>query len=304
MLKSNTKIYLFVLTLPFLSHINKAQPDTVTTDTSYWHFQTTISISFQQVSLSNWAGGGEPSISMGGFFNEQIKFEKDNNLWETRLESAFGLQRIGTAEKRLRKTDDYFTFVSRYGYRLDTQWYATVMVDFRSQYEAGYNIENDTVRTKISEFMAPGYLKVGVGATYKHKINETDNYSVTVSPINLKTIFVLDDELSAQGQYGVEPGEKVHGKIGFDFLATVNKHLTEDLLAQSALSLFTEYSDLQQWDVNWDLLLAYKLGKVLSVNFNSQLIYNEDVIIERDDGTVGPSIQFKEAFGLGLNFKF
>jgi hypothetical protein len=53
-----------------------------------------------------------------------------------------------------------------------------------------------------------------------------------------------------------------------------------------------------------------KVNNFLSVNFISNLIYDDDIKIKKDkngDGifeSEGPAIQFKQLLGVGFNFKF
>ena len=50
-------------------------------DTSYWSHSGKVAITFSQVGLSNWSGGGDPSVSFNGIFNYIVKYEKDPHLW-------------------------------------------------------------------------------------------------------------------------------------------------------------------------------------------------------------------------------
>ena len=54
-------------------------------DTSYWSDGGKFGISFSQVGLSNWASGGDPSVSFSGLFSYGMKYEKEPNLWDTDL---------------------------------------------------------------------------------------------------------------------------------------------------------------------------------------------------------------------------
>ena len=53
-----------------------------------------------------------------------------------------------------------------------------------------------------------------------------------------------------------------------------------------------------------------KINEFLSANFITQLLYDDDIKIEvdnNDDGVideVGPRVQFKTVFGVGLSYRF
>ncbi|MCF8226516.1 MAG: hypothetical protein K9J30_11625 [Bacteroidales bacterium] len=65
-----------------------------------------------------------------------------------------------------------------------------------------------------------------------------------------------------------------------------------------------------QWrDVNFDLLLNFKVNEYISTPFISQVIYDYDIKFDvvDDAGNVidtEPKIQFKELFGIGLTYSF
>ena len=47
-----------------------------------------------------------------------------------------------------------------------------------------------------------------------------------------------------------------------------------------------------------------KVNKWLSANISLHLIYDDDIKgTNENDEEIGPQIQFKEVFGIGLNFK-
>ncbi len=60
-----------------------------------------------------------------------------------------------------------------------------------------------------------------------HKIGK--NLSISFAPAAGKFTFVSDDELSAAGAYGVDPGEKFRAEFGTNLLATLSVPLMEKL---------------------------------------------------------------------------
>ena len=79
----------------------------------------------------------------------------------------------------------------------------------------------------------------------------------------------------------------------------------------SKLELFTNYlQNPISVDVNWELLLAFKVNKFISASLSTQLIYDNDILIDKDNDGDGitdvreAAIQFKEVFGIGLAYTF
>ena len=58
----------------------------------------------------------------------------------------------------------------------------------------------------ISEFMAPAYLTTGLGFTY----DPGKIFTVVLSPAAWRGTFVLNDRLSDEGAYGVDPGKHLY----------------------------------------------------------------------------------------------
>jgi hypothetical protein len=62
-------------------------------------------------------------------------------------------------------------------------------------------------------------------------------------------------------------------------------------------------------DVNWQNVLLMKVNDVLSVTWQTQLIYDDDIKIENVDemGNVtgaSPKTQFRSVFSVGLSYNF
>ncbi len=273
-------------------------------DTSYWTHSGKVALNFSQVGLSNWSGGGDPSMSFNGIFNYTLKFEREPHLWENVLDAGYGAQRIGGKEEPFKKSDDKFVYTSRYGYQIGGKWYASAMSDFRTQFYKGYSYDNDT-SIYISNFLAPAYWKLGLGITFNHKFSEEESFSFTFSPLNGRTTFVLDEELSDRGAFGVDPGSKTKFHAGMDLNMAIKKELVKNVTLTSSLGLFSRYEDLAVVDVNWDLLLWFKINEFLAASISTQLIYNQDIAFTNPDGSIyGSAVQFKEVFGIGLTYSF
>jgi len=176
---------------------------------------------------------------------------------------------------------------------------------------AGYKYPNDSVY--ISKLMAPGYLNLSLGMDYK----PSDNFSLLIAPVTGKVTFVRDQALADAGNFGVESatydtsgnllthGKTIRNEFG-GFIKVAWKHdLMENINLQTKLELFSNYiHEPQNVDVNWEMLIGMKINKFISVNINTQMIYDHDIIIEDIDGNKGPRTQFKELIGLGFSYKF
>lgn len=278
----NFKGFFSVLFLIVFSNCLQAQQnaaDTVVTVIRPWDTKSSIALNFSQVSLSNWAGGGESSISVNSLVNLNATYSKGRSIWENRLDVAYGLIRQGdSAPRGFRKTDDLLNVLTKYNHRIIEEFYITALVDYRTQMREGFkfseNEDGDLIRTKISDFMAPGFLVASLGATYK----KPKYYSVTLSPFTGKFTFVLNDSLSAAGAFGVDPGERVRSEAGAAVNSTFQKTIFTNVDFQTSLNLFAGYKTFSHVDVNWEGVLFLKVNKYIKSSISAQLIYDHDII--------------------------
>jgi len=268
---------------------------------SIWTTGGNVGLFLQQVGVSNWAGGGQNSLSYGMETNLYANKEVKKHTWESGLQAGYGLIRQGD-DAETRKNNDVLIITSKYGRFLKKKWQLSAGVDFRTQFAKGYEYEGavDGADSLISDFMAPGYLSPYLGITYKPK----KSISMTLAPIMGKFTFVLNDQLSELGAYGVDPGSKVRSQVGASFTGSYQKTVMKNVNLKSNLLLFSAYNDFSHVDVNFDLFLNFKVNEFITTNFGLQAIYDHDIDIEDDDGNVGPRLQLRNTLNVGITFNF
>jgi hypothetical protein len=277
-------------------------------DTS-WKKGGFTSLSFTQVSLSNWAAGGEEAFSgvvqLGLFAN----YAKDKTAWDNSLDLAYGLIKSGDADPR--KNEDKLELNSKYGYKAFGKFFYSGLLNFRSQFMAGYNYPDDS--TVVSKFAAPAYITIALGLDYK----PNDYFSAFISPATGKYTLVTDQKLSDAGAYGVDSGKTVRPEFGAYFRAKFQKDLATNFNLSTTLNLFNNYTDKNtanqgNVDVNWETALTLKAGKLITTTLFTNLIYDHDITLPTYETIAGvktitgsgPKTQFKEVFGIGLSYKF
>jgi hypothetical protein len=272
-------------------------------DTSYWKFGGMGNLSLSQVSLTNWAAGGENSFSTNILANGSAKYNKEKSSWENLLILGYGLMKQG--DVGWKKTDDRIEFASKYGRSAFKNWYYSALLGFNTQFTDGFAYPNDSVA--ISKIMAPGYINLSIGLDYK----PSENFNLYFGPLSGKVTYVLDDDLAAVGAYGVEPGKNVRYEFG-GLLKSMFKHeIVKNVLFITKLDLFSNYlKNPQKIDVNWEVLLNMKINKYLSANLNTILLWDDDIkfnVLDSEGLPTGEKesrVQFKEVFGIGLSATF
>lgn len=296
------------------SIVNKA--DSIPTN---WKHINRASLDISEVAFVNWNSGGSNSISGLLGLEFQRNFQKDHMVWENRAMIKYGINK--QQEQDVRKTDDILELHSRFGFRKDTisNWYYSANFSFKTQFTNGYNYSNSDSQA-ISKFMAPAYLFLGVGTVYGEHI---ESFSAYLSPITLKTTFVLDQTLADAGSFGVIPaeydlegnklrkGKNSREEIGILITSSYESKLVENILVRNLVSLYTDYlNDFGNVDIDWEVVLDFKVNNYVRATLGSHLKYDNDIKIitdENEDGETeysGAKIQLKQLLGIGVLVDF
>ncbi len=274
---------------------------------SFWDKANEFGLNINEVAFVNWNAGGDNSVSaLANFrFARNYKFRYLN--WDNELRLRYGIN--AQEGRQLRKTDDQIRLASTFGFRKDTitSWYYSVKANFNTQFSNGFKYPNR--ETPISRFMSPGYLFLGAGTSY---IPEGKKFNLYISPITMKSTFVLDEQLSEQGAFGVDEGEHIFMELGFLITNTWEKEVLKNVLMNHRLSVYTDYLlSFGNIDVDWEMTFNLKVNKYINANIGTHVIFDDDIKFDEvvaDDGTIIdpgiPRIQFKQLLGVGLNYAF
>ena len=267
---------------------------------SNWKKGGDFTLTFSQVSFSNWAAGGKNSVSGVSLLNYSANYAKDRLNWENTFQVGYGLLKEGTQD--LIKSEDKMDFSSKLGYKIsdESKWLYSGLFNFRSQFANGYKYPD--TENVISTLFSPAYITLALGADYK----PSDMFSLFLSPLGSKFTIVTDEDLSAEGAFGVDKGKKFRAEMGASLKSELKFPVVKNVDVQTVLGLFSNYlNNPQNIDVNWDFRVNMKINEYLSANFLTNMIYDHDILIPIDDqGNKGRRVQWKQLFGAGLSFKF
>lgn len=290
-------------------------PDSVTIAPPAWDFSGSGTINFSQVSLSNWAAGGQSSLSALGMASLQANYKKGKNSWNNVLGLTYGT--IKLQDQRVRKSEDKLEANIKYGRQASSDWFYTAQVNFKSQLAPTYNLSRDTL---LSNFLSPAFVLTSLGMDYK----PNEKLSVFISPVTGKFTIVEDQRLADLGAFGVEAavkdasGDPIAGtgkNLRREFGGFVNvrykSEVLKNVVLQSKLDLFSNYMrKAKNVDVNWENVVDLKVNSFLSASVFVHMIYDDDILINvgrSKDGTSdirGPRLQVKQSIGIGLSYKF
>jgi hypothetical protein len=275
-------ITLFVL----LFSITTQAQEKVKIPKSTWKKNGNISFLVNQSSFSNWIAGGDNTVSGNLGINYDFNYTKGNLTWDNKLILAYGLNNVkgnGT-----RKTDDRFEFNSLVGKKAKGNWSYSFFLNFKTQFTNGYDYKQ-VPKVKTSAFLAPGYLSFGPGMLWR----KSDNFKINLAPVTSK-ITMVSDEFS--GQYGTDLGDNTRYEFGFNASLNHKTILMENVTMENILNVYSNYLDTpQNIDIDYQLSFVMQINKYLSTNLNFHTIV---------DDNASSKVQFKEVFGLGVNYLF
>ncbi len=273
-----------------------------------WLIDGIYNLAIAQTTLTNWAAGGNNNLNITGVVRQRAIKSFNGWKWFNLLEANLG---YNFQEDVTIKTDDRLEFTTRLDRSLgESKWNLSVFGNFRTQFADGFRNPQDSIR--ISTFMAPAYVSYGLGLTN----TGIKNLSIYFSPVQVKQTFVLDDSLFKGNQFfdNTIPNVSLMNRGGFRtemgaFLEFIyKKRFQENVELFSRLNLFSNYLDRpQNIDVNWDNIIVFKLYKYLSVSFQLQMIYDDDVLVKDTSGdgkANAPALQLRQLLGLGLTYSF
>ena len=285
------KLFLFAsaLVLTNLSAQEVATDSTVVETPKNWSIEGQNTLMLNQAAFSNWVGGGANNVGWLVGVNYNFTYQKNKDLWENNIILGYG--RNNTQGLGNRKTQDNINISTNYGRAISKNWYASAGASLLTQFDSGYADGNNPSAAKISSFMAPGYLNIGAGFTYK----PNENFTATLRPANARMTFVLDKDLQYKGNYGLKnDGDSMLFQFGFYADASYKVKLMENIHLTNKAWLFSNYLDHpERIAIGYSGILNLKINKYISSNITLDLVYDHNQIRK---------VQLKQTLGLGFAY--
>lgn len=287
-----------------------------------WKFTGLGSLSITQASFTNWSAGGENSIAGLALVKVYADYTKGKFSNNNSLTLKYGIQQ-NESYNQPRKNDDLIDFNSQVNHKMSKNWSISALLNFNTQFTNGYNYPDNS--PVISKFMAPAYLTFSPGILYK----PVDYFTILITPITAKGIFVLDQDLADLGAFGVDKADTLNDgsvdkgtgktskiKLGAFTEIYFKKSFKSNVTFESKLNLFYNYLNdnnipegTAPIDFHWQNFLLLRINKWFAASFFAHLAYMPgDVFIERkgltDPITTKPNdkLQIKQSFGIGLTY--
>jgi len=179
----------------------------------YWTESLKTQVNIGQTSLTNWAAGGDNTISLQGFIDANANWKKKEMFWNNRLQLDYGFL-YASSKPILQKSTDRIYLESKWGYKTDAMknFYFSANYDFKSQFSSGWDYKtpgvlvdengNDLVggdlrqawrdaRVLKSNILSPAYTNLALGIDWK----PSKWLSVNIAPVTGGFVIVTKDEL-------------------------------------------------------------------------------------------------------------
>ncbi|MBK7427763.1 MAG: DUF3078 domain-containing protein [Saprospiraceae bacterium] len=227
--------------------------------------------------FNNWVTAANPdsrNITIQGSFNAFANRNEEKYFWNNSLNLNLGWQRLIKdntmpleEEKEFSQTADIFNINSLYGYKLNSKFAISGLGEYRTNL--------------LNNFNNPGYLDLGVGATW----TPINDLIVVFHPLNYNIIFADDENM-------------YQSSLGTKILATYTRTIAERFNWKSNLSAFVSYKDLDALsNYTWTNGISFTAFKGIGIGIEYALRINkQETIANGSDKTL------QQYFIIGLTY--
>jgi hypothetical protein len=262
-----------------------------------WKKKLNFAMNFNQATFStNWKAGGSNSIGLNSLFNYSLNYKNGRDTWDNAIDCAFGFTKLDNDAAR--KAIDRLYLDTKYGHDINNDWGLFTSFTFLSQFTRGYNYNDDDTRDLISDFAAPAYMTLALGAEY----SPVPYFRLRIAPVAPRLTVVKDPQrftkTVSEKPYGVDTTKTTRFE-GFAGLiqAEFDKEIFKNVNFKWRYMMFANYETLspETIDHRLDLNIIAKVAKYVNVSIGGVLIYDYD-----QDHTV----QYSQVFSLGFIYSF
>ena len=304
----------------------------------YWTSSLKTNLNFGQTGLTNWAAGGDNTVSLAAFIDANANYKKNDMFWNNRLQLDYGFL-YASSKPIIQKSSDRLYLESKWGFKTAAMknFSFSANYDFKSQFAPGYEYKTPAVegledlprrdqvkawldaRNQLSGLLSPAYTNLALGIDYI----PTKWLSINFAP--LTGGFVIVEDARFRQSYSMGLKKEWEGKtegvptdgsqlrsarfeFGAQLKVDAKVNINDNFAYSTQVVLFSNYLDNpQNLRVNWDNRIDWKLAKYFSFTITTNLIYDDKVLIKNEkdiekypDGR--QRVQFKESLAFGFTY--
>jgi len=258
--------------------------DTLKNDSNRVWIPTMVTgLNVSQIAFSNWTQGGSNALTWTATANVGMDYKTDGWTLRNHARAAYGRTKLGGQGYITNDNELFVENVLSYniGWATDPFFSNTVITTLTQ----GYNYSSGTP-VLIADFFDPGYVTQSLGFSYSKLKFFSTRLGFATQEVFANKYRQYTDNPSTPNKV-----EAFKLESGFESVSQVRLQIADNVLLTTGLRLFTRFENLTVWDVRWDNVIAAKINSFLNVNFNYQLVYQQDQSLET---------QMKEGLQLGL----
>jgi hypothetical protein len=258
-------------------------------DSSKWGWKHSVvsGLTLTQVSLKDWAQGGEDALAWTIRLYGLSKLEDTSYFWGNSYKMTYGQARLGN--QTTRKTEDRLEFESVFTYKLGTEINPYISATLKTQFTEGIMIDGSGNSTPVSKFFDPAYLTQSAGFGYRPSATIKSRLGAGIREIVTSTYTSYANDPSTPLSQRVKT--RVDG--GIESVTDAELKLDDNLLFRSKLELFAPIRKLGEITMRMDNTLTANVSKYIVVILNVQLI---------NDVNATSRLQEKEVLAIGLSY--
>ena len=238
--------------------------------------------------FTNWYSQGKPNNTSGniGFtINGHANLIQEKFFWRNSLTTNLNWVKLDDRDdpaddSSFSPTTDVFSVTSLYGRNITKTIAASGLMEYRT--------------TLLDNFNDPGYLDLGVGATW----TPIENLIVVIHPLNYNFVFSSGDSV-------------FESSLGAKIVADYTRQIGAINL-KSNLSMFQSYKSSNYSNWTWNNSFGYTLWKMIGVGFDFGLRSNKQEALDYALNTLGDTNatfdnvnnDLQTYYTLGLSYKF
>lgn len=256
----------------------------------YWTESLKTNIKYGQTTLTNWAAGGDNTVTLQAFVDGNANYKKNDLFWNNRLQLDYGFV-YASSKPILQKSDDRIYLESKLGYKNAEMrnFSFSANYDFKSQFSTGYdyltpavpdgyesleelnrkdkiNLWKDARKVK-SGFLAPAYTNLALGIDLK----PWKWLSLNFAPLTGGVVIVRNEDL--RKNYGMDL-KKVYKDEENLSPETLEKFQAD--MASGDPSLIGQYYKSSRFE------FGTQLKADVAVNVNDNFKYTSQIVLFSD----------------------
>lgn len=264
----------------------QAQKGPDTTKAMGWNLRLVSGLNLTQVSYKDWSQGGEDALAYTASIIGGAVHRAEFTEWSNLLKLGYGQSRLGS--QGIRKTDDEIYFESLFIYLLRTHINPYGSFTLRTQFAPGYEYPTDTTRRQVSTFFDPAYMTQSIGLAW-----QPDPIFTTRLGAGVREVITTQFNQYADDKATPLEVEKTRIQGGVESVSSLAWEFAENMILSSRLELFAPFKTMDQIIVRSDNLIAMKVNKYVTANFN---------IVFVNDVNVNTRTQIKETLSIGFSY--